>query len=292
MFQYQVTDLIQHWDGEGEYTQQVYRKVDKHLEHLLSHLPDNTTLFIASDHGGRGFKFLVNLNVWLDQMRLLAKDREGNIDYKHSIAFHMYWGIFINKEELKQRASVIPGFDPPQDKPLYDAFIDFLIQEAQSLNFPGTDMPIPLRLIRSPEDRLEPAPDIVVQAEYSNYMVHHEDFYYPGQELITTPLQIGKKYNHRRNGLFLAVGPGIKKGYKSSIKEIFDITPTVLYLLHLPVAEYFDGSIMEEIMEEAYLASHARSTIHAYHVALPEQAEQDYEREALEEKLRAIGYIK
>ena len=189
VFQYQVTDLIQHWDGEGEYTQQVYRKVDQHLRDLISRLPKNTTLLIASDHGQRGYKFLVNLNAWLDQMHLIAKDRKGDIDYKNSIAFHMYWGIYINREELEKRYHIIPGFNPPKDVPLYDAFVDFLIDEAAALNFPKSDIPMPIRLIKSPRDRMEPAPDLAAQAEYTNYIVHHEDFYTPGQSIITTPIQ-------------------------------------------------------------------------------------------------------
>jgi predicted AlkP superfamily phosphohydrolase/phosphomutase len=290
IFQVQFTDAIQHYDGEGEYTQDVYKRVDAMIGRFMARLPENTVVIIASDHGAREYRFKVNLNVWLDRMKVIAKDREGNLDTRNSIAFHMYWGIYINEEELQKRWKVIPGFFPVEGKTLYDSFVDYLIEDAKLLTLPNTDKPLPVTIRRAPQKRVEPAPDLIVQPEYDRYAVHHEDEFRVGQDLILTPYQEGKQYAHRRAGMYLVAGDGIKRGYKTATKNIFDITPTILYLLGLPVADYFDGEIIRDVFEEEFLAGNKAARIHSYYFMKSELAD-DTDREALEEKLRAIGYI-
>lgn len=290
IYQFQVTDVIGHWDGADEHTQDVYMRLDRFLGNFIAGLPDNTVVIIASDHGQRDYRFKVNLNVWMDKLHLLARDRTGGLDTKNSIAFHMYWGIYINEAQLKERWQVIPGFSPAEGKPLYDSFVEFLISKASQLTYPNTTRPMPVTLIRAPKRRMQPAPDLVVQPEYGQYAVHHEDIFQVGQDLILTPLQEGKKWAHRRAGMFIAAGPGIKKGYKAATQDIFDIAPTMLYILGLPLADYFDGDIMRDIFDQQFLATNRVERIHSYQFSRVE-TEAGADREKLEEKLRAIGYI-
>lgn len=291
VYQFQVTDVIGHWDGPDAYSQDTYMRLDSLLGDFVAGLPDNTVLIIASDHGQRGYRFKINLNAWLNQLNLLAQDLKGGLDTANSIAFHMYWGIYINRELLEKRWQSIPGFQPVEGKSLYNSFVDFLIEEAKHLTFPNTDRPIPVTIQRLPAQRVRPSPDLVVQPEYGRYAVHHEDVFHRGQDLILTPFQEGKKWSHRRAGMFLVTGPGIKRGYEAPTQDIFDITPTILYILGLPVADYFDGHIMSDLFEAEFLASNRPEHISAYQFTQMQPVDEDTDREALEEKLRAIGYI-
>ncbi len=89
-------------------------------------------------------------------------------------------------------------------------------------------------------------------------------------------------------GVFICAGPGIKQGYHIADAQVYDITPTSLYLLGLPAAKDFDGMVLTEIMTAAapvdsiatYEGMH-----HSTHQVL--QTEKDQE---IKEKLKALGY--
>jgi len=59
-----------------------------------------------------------------------------------------------------------------------------------------------------------------------------------------------KKADHALNGIFLAYGPGIKKGHKTENAKIYDIAPTILHILGLPIPKDMDGKVLTEIFEE------------------------------------------
>jgi len=53
---------------------------------------------------------------------------------------------------------------------------------------------------------------------------------------------------HKRNGIFFACAPCIKKGYRIKQMSIYDFLPTVLYLGGFPIPDDVDGSIKKEIV--------------------------------------------
>ncbi|AIY90174.1 alkaline phosphatase family protein [Geoglobus acetivorans] len=55
---------------------------------------------------------------------------------------------------------------------------------------------------------------------------------------------------HTRRGIFLAYGPGIKKGHKIENAKIYDIAPTILHIFGLPIPNDMDGRVLMEIFEE------------------------------------------
>jgi hypothetical protein len=55
--------------------------------------------------------------------------------------------------------------------------------------------------------------------------------------------------------MFMALGPGIKKGCRVEGASVLDITPTILYAMSLPVPSYMDGNVLKEIWEPERLTS-------------------------------------
>lgn len=55
---------------------------------------------------------------------------------------------------------------------------------------------------------------------------------------------------HHVDGIFLAYGSGIKKGYRIRIARIIDIAPTILHIFSLPIPNDMDGQVLKEIFEE------------------------------------------
>jgi predicted AlkP superfamily phosphohydrolase/phosphomutase len=108
-----------------------------------------------------------------------------------------------------------------------------------------------------------------------------------------------KSYNHMEEprlapGIILMKGPHIKKGYKIQKAHIYDILPTILYLLNLPVAEDMDGQVLLEAFKESYLQKNPIKRIKTYESKKPfaeKKGDRAMDKKLLEE-LRALGYIK
>ncbi len=56
--------------------------------------------------------------------------------------------------------------------------------------------------------------------------------------------------DHRRNGIFMACGPQIKKGLMLNNLSIYDVAPTFLYLLDCALPQDLDGKIIKEALCE------------------------------------------
>jgi predicted AlkP superfamily phosphohydrolase/phosphomutase/tetratricopeptide (TPR) repeat protein len=104
---------------------------------------------------------------------------------------------------------------------------------------------------------------------------------------------------HEEEGIFLLSGPGARRG-KSLLAPVtlFDLTPTILYLMGLPVADDMPGSVLMEAIDPDFARRHEPRTIPTYEgLGSPREIpaiEGPRAREAEEEllaNLRALGYI-
>jgi predicted AlkP superfamily phosphohydrolase/phosphomutase len=55
------------------------------------------------------------------------------------------------------------------------------------------------------------------------------------------------KGNNRRQGMFIAAGPGIRSGFKAEGVRIIDLAPTILHVNDVPVAEDMDGLVLDQL---------------------------------------------
>jgi hypothetical protein len=101
---------------------------------------------------------------------------------------------------------------------------------------------------------------------------------------------------HRPEGIFVAAGPGIRRGVSLPRQSILDVAPTLLYTLGLPVPEDFEGRVPAEMFEPSRLQDRpvSRGERTRPPQPFPERpAEaQDAEGEAeVLQRLRALGYV-
>ncbi len=104
---------------------------------------------------------------------------------------------------------------------------------------------------------------------------------------------------HREDGVFLLSGPGARRGRLAPRATLFDVTPTLLYLLGLPASEEMPGRVLVEAIDPGFASAHAARTIPSYErvgaprettVVASSQSTREAEEELLE-NLRALGYI-
>ncbi|MFH0832606.1 MAG: alkaline phosphatase family protein [Candidatus Aenigmatarchaeota archaeon] len=98
--------------------------------------------------------------------------------------------------------------------------------------------------------------------------------------------------NHDRlpiDGVIIARGDMIKNSYQIQDAVTYDITPTILYLMGIPVPEDMDGMVLVDMIKDDYMSS---NPIRYSDLSSQKQrAEVDINTSEIEEKLKELGYI-
>ncbi len=99
--------------------------------------------------------------------------------------------------------------------------------------------------------------------------------------------------DHRIEGIVIAAGNHVRRGAAASSPSILDVTPTVLYLLGLPVGADMTGEVMTDLVDPAFLARHPPRDISTYEAGRQASAEPIASPvdDRIKERLRGLGYI-
>ena len=305
------TDRLQHIMWEKKELLEYYKYLDKFLDDVIEEIKNkNFILYIVSDYGFSKLKRMVYPNTFLI--------KEGYLKIKNSAA----QGIFgLNKEKLselliKYKLYKIYNRLPPKllhfirtllpgkSNPVYDFDLESskaimvgsggifitnqmekdkikyeLITKFTQLQDDGQEEKIFDGIFSKEEiysgSFLEKAPDLLllpkkgysIISKLSDRCIDKPDF---------------KKADHALDGIFLAYGPGIKKGYKIEGAKIYDIAPTILHMFGLPIPNDMDGRVLTEIFEDDSEFTKRK----------PEYIDPDYyekeEKEKIKEKIKKL----
>jgi predicted AlkP superfamily phosphohydrolase/phosphomutase len=133
---------------------------------------------------------------------------------------------------------------------------------------------------------LERAPDLLVSTA-------HEDLGLSGR-LLDTPnrTRVDVPYfHHTRRGIWVAVGPGVRPGRITEPMTIVDVCPTALHLLGVGVPDDLDGRVRAELFRPDSEAGTRPVRYVTPAGAVEAQELEDYDDEAIKEKLRGLGYM-
>ena len=116
-------------------------------------------------------------------------------------------------------------------------------------------------------------------------------------EALERPVNVGMTGVHKENGVLIAAGgPIVHAAEFRTQPTVADITPTVLALMGLPVADDMSGRVLEEMIDPAFLARHPVHRIPTYE-GLIERPEVGTDidvgaenNELRESYLKALGY--
>lgn len=172
-----------------------------------------------------------------------------------------------------------------------DALAEELTEKLLSLRDPRNGMPLVERVERGSEvfrgPYVENAPDIVVlpAAGYA----WQTGF---GDALVTDAEQYGlaRSGDHDPFGIVGLAGPAVRAG-KVHGYSLQDITPTVLYLMGLPVPRDMDGVVMTHALHDGYMTEHAVERCDDTPWRHTDEAPTEEEERILTEQLKALGYM-
>ena len=92
-------------------------------------------------------------------------------------------------------------------------------------------------------------------------------------------------------GIFIAYGNNINQGEFIGDIDIYDITPTMLYSMGLPILNTMDGEIIERCFSLKYLEDNKPEYIKEGHFNIEKKGYKNNESEDIKNQLKGLGYI-
>jgi predicted AlkP superfamily phosphohydrolase/phosphomutase len=202
--------------------------------------------------------------------------------------YHPAEGIEINLRGRQPEGIVAPGVE-------FESLAADIVAALRAATDPGTGEPIVAEVYRKEEiyhgPYLDIAPDIVLVLG-------------PGHKAgiesatdITTPVAFGDLPRdlsgvHTMDGIFIAHGPGIRRGATLNGGQIVDLAPTILHLAGQLVPANMDGRVLTEILEPEYVAGRPiRYTDEDLAQVSGGALVSDEDEAQMRDKLRGLGYI-
>jgi predicted AlkP superfamily phosphohydrolase/phosphomutase len=191
-------------------------------------------------------------------------------------------GIYINLEGRSPLGTV------PVER--YEELRDEIIERLKLFTDPDSGEPIITSVMKREEYYSGPftewAPDILVTIKDCEY---RSDMF-----LSDSVFELPKKAFgwgcHRMEGIFVAHGGPVKQGAVDHL-SVYDICPTVLYLMGLPIPEDVDGRAALSILEDSFTSNREPEYVPA-DASSAKSAELSAEDEReLRDRLRGLGYL-
>ena len=279
-------------------------------------MDDKTVLFVLSDHGF-GLDTLdpkaIDLNLLLAKMGLLVHSSE-EVDWSRVSPEEEYF--FSDHRQIDWANTMVYDSSTPWDykrrlyinlqgrepqgvvKPAdYEKVLEEVTHRLQQLTTDSGK-----RLFKKVLNRLSEGGegmDADLMVVFNNQVAVDDSLVMSSQpwacsNFIFSRGMSGEHYA-REEGVIIVWGKGILKDYSIKQARIYDIAPTILYLLGLPSGRDMDGGVLTEIMELSLIRQHPVAYVSSYRTSSwtsdrkPVTSGVD---EELKKRLKALGYIK
>jgi predicted AlkP superfamily phosphohydrolase/phosphomutase len=249
-----------------------YRLVDHVLGLVRQRVEPDGQLFVISDHGFGTLDRLIGINRWLQSQGMLRWRRPPLLPRLLRAAARADF-LYLRRRlrspsAVRGRRSSLATVRDHLDLSRTLAYAASETEQGIYLNSAADhgelaeDILARLRGWRDPDgepvvgsalrkedvyhgEHLAAAPDIICLAHGESSVFDPR----PTARLFQRPGRRDKGTGtHRREGILLACGPGIASGAQSQGARIYDLVPTFLHLLGVPVPDGLDGRILTELL--------------------------------------------
>jgi predicted AlkP superfamily phosphohydrolase/phosphomutase len=133
---------------------------------------------------------------------------------------------------------------------------------------------------------LDRAPDLLVSTSREEVGLSGRTLDTPVRTAVDVPY-----FHHTRRGVWVAVGPDVRPGRIDEPASIVDVCPTALHLLGVGVPDDLDGRVRAEMFRPDSDAATRPVRVVAAEGAVERDDLDEYDDEAIKEKLRGLGYM-
>ncbi len=177
--------------------------------------------------------------------------RDALIEWPQTKAFafssSLFGRIYLNTVGRERQGTVPPG-------PAWEALRERIAEGLLALRDPANGQPMVAQVWRREEiyhgSQANKLPDLVVMPADGYWVV--TEF---RRQLLVEPMPSFLSGTHRMEGILAMRGPGIRPGVALDGASIADLTPTILYLMDLPVPVAMDGRVLKAALEETLMAA-------------------------------------
>ena len=281
-----------------------FRELDRLLEEIVTLAGPDAHTIVVSDHGFCGSEKIFHVNSWLEQNGYLvwAGDTEPGEPGKlglETMARRFYevdWDRTTAYCPTPSGNGIYFSLDGAKGVTDQVSFRQELIDALRSFLDPDTGEPVVQRIWTREEafagEHMNSAPDLTLGLQDGGFVsiLPSSSVLVPRAEPTGT---------HHPDGVFLARGPGIRRGVTVEPLSILDVAPTVLYALGLQVPEDLEGRVPGEVFDPRWLetspirrqgVTRAKRPL-TQSVGTPPPAPDEQDEAELLQRLRALGYV-
>jgi predicted AlkP superfamily phosphohydrolase/phosphomutase len=211
----------------------------------------------------------------------------NDVDWSRTQAFSKgnYGQIYVN---LKGREP-----DGAVEESEYENVCDRIVKGLRALKDPENGGPLIGSIHRREEiysgPRVGDAPDIALLPADMRYLPLGNADFTSNKFMVDA---FGISGCHRMNGVLIARGGPVKEGFDLKNASIYDVAPTMLYLLGREVPDDMDGRVLTEMVKEDFLGANAVTLSAAAGARNSGEVEFSAEDNAdVIERLKSLGYI-
>jgi predicted AlkP superfamily phosphohydrolase/phosphomutase len=246
-------------------------------------------------------KWILKLGLGKQSVRMGRAKREelqrriflslNDVDWSKSKVYSMgnFGQLFVNLKGREPMGIVSPGAE-------YEAVLNDLTQRLQNLVDPEDGKPVIEKVMRRDEvfqgTYADRAPDLMFYTRNMQYKAMGlSDF---ASSNVFDPV-FGSRGHHRMNGILICKGQNVfKENAQIENARIYDLAPTILYLLGRPVPSEMDGQVLMDLFTHDFREKHR-----VQHQVDPSSDKNEdsnilteEEEAVLADMLRSLGYIK
>ncbi|MFZ1947971.1 MAG: alkaline phosphatase family protein [bacterium] len=213
----------------------------------------------------------------------------SDIDWPRSVAYAIsggvYGGVFVN---LKGRE---PAGVVPEER--YESVRAEIKQMLLGARHPATGEPLVREVVMREEIYggrfLGELPDLYFLPSDPTQAVFG-DFEFSSNKVVE-PASAAISAQHRMDGVFVAAGPGIRRGIEVDGLTVADITPLALYMMDLPVPEGLDGKVKTDVFEAAEISRRPPAYFKPGAGGTGDERRRATDDESVKQRLKGLGYI-
>jgi predicted AlkP superfamily phosphohydrolase/phosphomutase len=284
-----------------------FRELDRILAAVVERAGGNTRIFMVSDHGLGATQDIFCVNVWLHEHGFLEwgnveqvpegdeelaaprmKTQHGLVDWAHTIAY----AVSPSSNGVYIRVQAAPG-DPGIPAERYREVRDEIARGLLSFIDPESGQAVVRRAMTREEiyagAHMGSAPDLTLALRDQGFISVLN-----GNSVFSRRAR--PKGMHRPEGIFIALGPGIRRGHRTNMLNMVDVSAALLYSLELEIPVDLEGALPIDVFESSWLElapsqAGARTRGAGRDGLATDSAFSAQEEAALEAHLRRLGYI-
>ena len=255
---------------------------------LKSALRTNETIFKLATKLWKFAKKLRNLRykeeidpgAWRKK-KVERNTRDNMINWRKTRAFADEHGIRINLQGREPK-----GFVKQENE--CESLRKILIEKLKNLKFPCSHQNVFYKVLSKEE---------VYDGPFRNNVADIIPFLETGNVLATIPAEsvfsnsMVTTGSHKKDGIFIACGKGIKDKNEIKHAKIIDITPTILYSLGIPLTQDMDGNVLDIFKKGFASQRNLKICGSSYRVQKGTSLHDLEERTEIESRLKALGYM-